>query len=181
MADVPEVPLEVASEPERFGKRVALSIAVLAALLAWAGVGGNNAAEEALHANIQSSDLWAFFQAKTIRQTAYRLALDGLEGSEAPGAEARREEYRRKIAEFESEPGTGEGRQELMARAREQEALREAALVRDERFDLAETLLQVAIVIASVAILARVRWVWWLGLAVGAAGAAALGAASFVG
>src|SRR5918998_577878 len=67
------------SKGEKFDDRVALTIAVMALLLAITSLGGGNAAEDIMNHNIHASDTWAFYQAKNIRQTAYRLAADELE------------------------------------------------------------------------------------------------------
>src|SRR5436305_2041038 len=63
----------------RFRKRAALAIGTLAMLLAITGLGGDNATKEMVNANIQASDTWAFYQAKNVRQTEYRIALDALQ------------------------------------------------------------------------------------------------------
>src|SRR4051794_900043 len=62
----------------RFRRRAAVAIGILAMCLAIAGLGGDNATKEMVNANIQASDTWAFFQAKNVRQTEYRIALDAL-------------------------------------------------------------------------------------------------------
>ena len=59
---------------EKFRSRVALVIAVLAALLAISSVGGDNVGEDMIASNIHASDTWAFYQAKNVRQTATSLA-----------------------------------------------------------------------------------------------------------
>src|SRR5215831_18895007 len=64
---------------ERFRRRAAVCIGVLAMLLAISGLGGGNATKEMLNANIQASDTFAFYQAKNIRQTSNQLAADALE------------------------------------------------------------------------------------------------------
>lgn len=63
----------------RFKQRCAITIAALAMLLAITGLGGQNATKEALNANIQASNLFAFFQAKSQRQTSFALAADTFE------------------------------------------------------------------------------------------------------
>ena len=55
-------------------KKIALVIAVLALFLAFSETLGKGAQTAALSENIQASDLWNFFQAKTIRQTVLRTA-----------------------------------------------------------------------------------------------------------
>src|SRR3712207_1659943 len=47
-------------------KYVALLIAALAALLAVVEMTGGNAEQDALKANVDASNLWSFYQAKTI-------------------------------------------------------------------------------------------------------------------
>src|SRR5919199_5535392 len=64
---------------ERFKNRAALVIAFMAMLLALTSLGGGNAAEDVANNNIQASDTWAFYQAKSIRQTALKTAADTLE------------------------------------------------------------------------------------------------------
>src|SRR3954469_18107931 len=107
----------------RFRKRAALAIGTLAMLLAITGLGGDNATKEMVNANIQASDTWAFYQAKNVRQTEYRLALDSLqlrlqtEPSLTPGQggplERQAANYQDTINRYESEPSTGEGKQKL--------------------------------------------------------------------
>ena len=57
---------------DRFGRRVALVTALYAVILALASLGGNNAMKEMLLAQQLSSDQWAFYQAKVIREHQYR-------------------------------------------------------------------------------------------------------------
>ena len=55
-------------------KGVALLISVLALFLALAETGAKGAQTSALAQNIEASNLWAFFQARSIRQTTARTA-----------------------------------------------------------------------------------------------------------
>jgi hypothetical protein len=83
---------------------------------------------------------------------------------------ARLDQYRKTIARYESEPDTREGKKELIERAREYEQKRDIALRQDPYFDYAEALLQIAIVLISVAIIAHLVWLAFLGGAIGIAG-----------
>ena len=153
---------------DKFKTRTAIMIAVLAMLLAVTGLGGQNAAKEATNNNIFASNLYAFYQAKNIRQTDFALAADALELSllTTPGItpEAKAEyqkkidAYRKNVARYESEPETQEGKKELLARAKVMEQTRDHALKQDPYFDYAEVLLQIAIVLASVAIVSGISW-----------------------
>lgn len=152
---------------DAFKTRTAIFIAVLAMLLAITGLGGQNAAKEALNNNVLASNFYAFYQAKNMRQTSYALAADGLAlslANPALPAEARGEiqkkidGYRKTVARYDSEPDTQEGKKELLARAKSFEEKRDHALRQDPYFDYAEVLLQIAIVLASVAIVSGVGW-----------------------
>ncbi len=167
---------------DRFRQRAAIAIAIFAMLLAITGLGGQNATKEALNSNILASNYFNFFQAKNMRQTAYILAANELESAwirnptlpdEARAALRERiEAYRKTIARYESEPETNEGKKELLARAKEHEAKRDLALKQDPYFDYAEALLQIAIVLISVAIVAETVWLAFIGGALGLLGAA---------
>jgi len=72
-----EVELPNAKELEEikgkaFTRRVALTTAIFAVALAITSLGGNNAMKEMLLAQQQSSDQWAFYQAKVLREHLYR-------------------------------------------------------------------------------------------------------------
>ena len=64
---------------DRFKQRAAVVIAFFAMLLAITGLGGGNAAKEAVNSNIAASNLYSFYQAKNVRQTAIMLAADQIE------------------------------------------------------------------------------------------------------
>jgi hypothetical protein len=173
---------------EAFRNRAALLIAVLAAVLAVGGLGGGNATDDMVGNNIKASDSWAFYQAKNVRQTMYELAAEQLEeqlatGAVTPAARAsaqkRLADYKATIARYDSEPDRanpndllkGEGKKEIKARAEAFEAAFEQASQRDNNFDFAEVLLQLALVLGSVAILTLNRWILILSVAAGALGA----------
>ncbi len=137
-------------------KYIALMIAVLALCLAFSEMLGKNAEKASVQANIEASNLWAFFQAKTIRRS---LAQNFVEFTEADSAgltdEAKKaaigkqiESWKRLAARMESEPETNEGRRELMARAQAAEKKRDLNNIKGEGFEIASALLQVAIVVA---------------------------------
>ena len=165
---------------DRFKQRAAVSIAILAMLLAITGLGGANAGKEATNNNIYAANQYAFYQAKNIRQTDYNLAADAIElaflqdgslNAEARATlKAKAEAYRKTAARYESEPETQEGKKELMVRAKEYESKRDYALKQDPYFDYAEALLQIAIVLISVSIVATLPWLAIFGGIVGATG-----------
>jgi hypothetical protein len=167
-------------ETDRFKQRAAIVIAFFAMCLAITSLGGSNAAKEAFNNNILASNFYSFFQAKNIRQTSYQLAGDELElawlSNPALPADSRKalqdklNFYRETAKRYETEPDTREGKKELLERARQHEELRDRALKQDPYFDYAEALLQIAIVLISVAIVANLLWLSYLGGALGLAG-----------
>lgn len=54
-------------------KLIGVYVGVLAVILAICSMGGSNAEQNALQANIAASNNWAFFQAKNERRQALRL------------------------------------------------------------------------------------------------------------
>ena len=84
------------------------------------------------------------------------------------------------MARWESEPETGEGRRELMERAKAAEAERDRAMHDDGRYDTASALLQVGIVLASAGIITGMVALAWVAGALGLVGAV-LSAVTFVG
>ncbi len=168
-------------ESDRFKQRAAVTIAILAMVLAICGLGGSNAGKEAVNNNVLASNYFSFYQAKNVRQTALMLAANEIElgwlGDPAlsettkQAMQTRLADYRKTIARYESEPDTREGKKELMERARAHEALRDHALKQDPYFDYAEALLQIAIVLISVAIIANLSWLALFGGVMGVVGA----------
>jgi hypothetical protein len=157
-------------------KKVALLIAVLALVLAFAETLGKAAQTSALAFHIESSNLWSFFQAKTIRQTTIRTAAEEMEaqyGDKAPEAVRKQVDAWKKTAErYQSEPETNEGRKELMARAKEGEAKRDRAAAAYHHYELASAAVQIAIVLASAQIITGVAALLWIAYALGGIGVA---------
>ncbi len=150
-----------------FRRLTGIYLGVVAMLLAITSLGGSNATKVMLNANIQASDIYGFYQSKNIRQTVYQITAEELEGQllAQPGmpdeAKAKIEKaiqrYRSRAERYESDPTTGEGKTELLAKAKEWEARRDLAAERDPNFDFAEALFQIAIVLGSVSIVAASR------------------------
>ncbi|HEX8846830.1 MAG TPA: DUF4337 domain-containing protein [Pyrinomonadaceae bacterium] len=167
------------NKDEKFRSRSALTIAIMAMLLAITSLGGGNVAEDIVASNIQASNTWSFYQAKTERQTTNKIAAETLEvemqlhqSALTPelrqAIEKRIQDYKDTVARYESEPDKGEGKKELFAKARGFEAERDQALKKDTNFDFAEALFQIAIVLASVAIISYSRMILKVSLVLGA-------------
>lgn len=150
-----------------FRRLTGIYLGIVAMLLAITALGGANATKVMVNANIQASDIYGFYQAKYARQTAYRLAADQLEAQLAinpampEAARAKIEDHvkrwRAAADRYESDRATGQGKEELLATAKEWQAKRDRAARRDPNFDFAEALFQIAIVLGSVSIVAVSR------------------------
>lgn len=154
-------------------KKIALLIAVLALVLAFAETLGKSAQTAAISHNIEASNLWAFFQAKTIRQTTLRTAAEQLKTGASSEASKKQIEAWMKTAErYQSEPETGEGRKELSERAKQAEKKRDVAMAAYHHYELASAAVQIAIVLSSAAIVTGAMALAWIGIGLGAVGIA---------
>jgi len=152
-----------------FTRRVALTTAIYAVVLSIAALGGNNATKEMLLAQQQASDLWAFYQAKAIREHQYRiqkLRLDAELGDRASRmAGPARQRLQTLLARFaEEEQRYSAEKREIEQEARRLERERDINRERDPYFDFGEALLQIAIVISSIAILSSSRPIYLFSL-----------------
>jgi hypothetical protein len=180
-------------------KKIAILISVLALFLAISETLGKSAQTEALSANVEASNLWAFYQAKTIRKTTMETAAEQMEvdlklakdANVKDLLEKRVNDWKERAARYESEPkpnGKGEGRKELMARALHAESTRDVALAKYHNFEFGSAAFQIAIVLASSYLITGVIYLLWgaaglgvLGLVFTVVGAVAPHALSFLG
>ena len=152
-------------------KRIALLIALLALVLAFSETLGKASQTSALTLNIEASNLWAFFQAKTIRQTVLRTAAEQAAVSSSSEDSKKQIETWKKTAErYQSEPETNEGRKELADRAKAAEAKRDRAMAAYHQYELASAAVQIAIVLASAAIITGAMALTWIGIGLGVVG-----------
>jgi len=151
-------------------KKIALLIAVIALCLALSETLGKGAQTESISLNVEAANLWAFFQAKSIRSTTLQAAAEGLEVQSDemtnPGAKAaaakRIEAWRKTAARYEDEPETGEGRKQLSERAKHAEMERNLAMAKYHHFELASAAFQIAIVLASATIITGMIALAWV-------------------
>lgn len=152
-------------------KKIALLIALLALVLSFSETLGKSAQTSALSLNIEASNLWAFFQAKTIRQTVVRTAAEQTAVSSSSDSSKKQVEAWKKTAErYQSEPETSEGRKELMERAKQAEKKRDVAMAAYHNYELASAAVQIAIVLASAAIITGAMALVWIGVGLGVVG-----------
>jgi Domain of unknown function (DUF4337) len=148
---------EQAEHASHSNKKIALLISVLALFLAFSETLGKNAQTAAVDSNVQSSNLWAFFQAKTIRMTVLRTSAERLQFDAATIADetarARMlktaDDWKKTAARYDDEPSSNEGRKQLTARAQAAERIRNLALARYHHYEVASAAFQIGIVLAS--------------------------------
>jgi hypothetical protein len=171
---MPEVELPNAEELEEtrgkaFTRKVALTTAVYAVVLAITALGGSNAMKEMLLAQQQASDQWAFYQAKVIREHQYHLErlrlgveLDERGASMTPET---RQHYATLLAQVTDEEKRYNAEKKVIEQeAKTQEQGRDLNREKDPYFDFAEVLLQIAMVMSSIAILSTSRPMFVLSL-----------------
>ncbi len=163
MADTPEIP--EAKDP--FEKKVAISIAVLAVLLSYISMKGDNAKTDAVIETNNAANTWAQYQAKSLKQNIKQLEIDMIGLMPAGSAESAKkaETLKSEITRYDGEM------KELSEKAKERQADAKKGSDMNDRCDLAGLFLQIGIVIASVAILSGQRLFWYTSLALGLVGA----------
>jgi len=151
-------------------KKIALLIAIIALCLALSEMLGKGAQTESIAKNVEASNLWAFFQAKSIRRTQIQTAAEqgkltlGTTTDDAAKAALSKqiETWEKTAARYRSEPETGEGTEQLSKRAREAEHERDEATDKYHHYEYASALFQIAIVLASATIITGMIWLAWV-------------------
>jgi hypothetical protein len=139
-------------------------ITVLAALLAINTLMGGSNSSKVLNNTIEANNTWAFYQAKSIKQTLTEMKYDEAVASNKTKSA---ENLKAKIDRYESDPATGEGKKELMAKARKLEDDRSIAKSRSPWYTYAGSLFQIAIVLLTASILAVNTRLYWASIGVG--------------
>ena len=169
---------------DKFRSGAAVWVAILAACMAIRGLGGEDAKDEMIAKNIETSDAWAHYQAKDVRQATYKVAADalsaeikygGYSGDRLADAQKRLKKLQDSIQHYENDPtakGVGSGgKAQLMAQATELQEKRERFEHKNKSFDYAEMVYQLGLVLASVSILTTSRKLLIASIILGAIGA----------
>jgi hypothetical protein len=160
---------------DSFGKKVALFTAIYAVILAICALGGNNSMKDMLLAQQEASNQWAFYQAKNNREYLYRIEKDRLETQLVERGDTMKpaalKHYKAEMQKVSAEEARlSKDKQEIAVEAKKQEHERDVNRAKDPYFDFGEALLQIAIVMSSVSIIANSRRVFFFSI-----GAAVLG------
>jgi hypothetical protein len=157
--DAPKPPAGSRSEREaKLKDKAGMVISVFALLLAVNSWYGGTLSSLTLGNTIKANNVWAFYQAKSIKQT---LAEQSLDDATFRKDTAKMAVLQAKIDRYESDPKTGEGKKELMEKARVLEAERDEAKKRSPWIGYASTMYQLSIVVLSASILAVSMGMFW--------------------
>jgi hypothetical protein len=159
-----------------FTRRVAFVTAVFAVILSIASLGGNNATKDMLLAQQESSNQWAFYQAKAMREHLYRNDRTQLEMNVLLAGESLKPEVIEKTGYELNRMKNEEDRfrqekSEIEKKARQLEEKRDISMAKDPYFDYAEVLLQISIVLASIAIISVSPVMFYMAMLIASLGA----------
>ena len=172
MSTIPEIkPLSRSEREAHIKDRAGWVITVLAALLAINTLMGGSNSSRILNNTIDANNTWAFYQAKSIKQTLAEMAYDD---AVRAGDRKKVSDLQAKINRYESDPATGEGKRELMAKAKQLEVSRADAKNRSPWYTYAGSLFQIAIVLLTASILAVSMNLFWASIAVGLLGSVSM-------
>lgn len=157
-------PLSRSEREAKIKDKAGWVITVLAALLAINTYIASGNSSKVLNNTIKANDTWSFYQAKSIKQTLAEMAK---EDAEYRKETAKAEKLQAKIERYESDPSTGEGKKELMAKARALEAERDEIKKKSPWMTFAGSAFQIAIVLLSASILAVSMPLFWASVVVG--------------
>lgn len=152
-------------EQEIIKERTGWIITFLAAFLAITSLldGGNSS--QILDNTIEANNVWSFYQAKSIKQSLAEMRYDD---AVRAGDRKKAEIMKAKIERYESEPETGEGKKELMAKAKAIEEERAVAETRSPWYTYSNAFYQIAIVILAASMLTYSKRMYWIGIGLGA-------------
>jgi hypothetical protein len=150
-------------------KKIALLIAVLALFLAISETLGKGAQTESISKNVEAANLWAFFQAKSVRRTVVLTASEqgkltlGATTDDAMKATVQKQidDWTKTAARYRSEPETGEGTEQLAEKAKHAEHERDEATAKYHHYEIASALFQIGIVLASATIITGMIVLAW--------------------
>jgi small-conductance mechanosensitive channel len=159
-----------AKEATHENRNIALLIAVIALCLALSETLGKGAQTESISKNVEASNLWAFFQAKSIRRTTVQTAAEqaklgivgGTDDTTKAAVQKQIDEWQKTAARYRSDPETREGSEQLAERAKHAEEERDLAEAKYHHYELASAAFQIGIVLASATIITGIIALAWI-------------------
>jgi hypothetical protein len=163
--EIPEGHSEHGSDPLTIP--VAVTISILAVLVAFATLFGHRASTEKGILATATSNQWAYYQAKNLRQYDAHLAVD-MSDTFMPvskeKATAFGEKYQKEVDRYD------EDKDQISDKAKELEKELKLADRREDRFNASEVLLEIGLIVCSLTLLTRKKIFWYSGIALGIAG-----------
>jgi hypothetical protein len=161
---------EAAERREDFGRRAAVAVSALAAMLAIASLAGNRASTEAILAQAKASDTYNEYQANSLKRhvnlddaAQLRILANGTPGEAAADKQAASLEQ---AVNEKYQPN----QDELLPKAQDLEHERDLAEARHRGFQTSEAAFQLGIVLCSISIVSRTRWLLMAGVGLGVVG-----------
>jgi hypothetical protein len=158
-----------AKEASSENRKIALLIAIIALCLALSETLGKGAQTESIGKNVESSNLWAFFQAKSIRRTVVQTAAEqakvgggAVDDATKASLQKQIDDWQKTAARYRSDPETGEGQEQLSERAKHAEEERDLAEAKYHHYELASAAFQISIVLASATIITGIAVLAWI-------------------
>jgi len=144
-------PLSRSEREAQIKDKAGLVIVIMALFMAITTYFSNSYSGAVLKNMLKATDTYSFYQSKSIKQT---IAEGQLEDAKQAKDKARIEKLEAKIDRYETDPEKGEGKKELLAKARAYEAVRDDAARHSPWLTFASMAFQLAIVLLSASILA---------------------------
>jgi hypothetical protein len=141
--------------------KAAMIISIFAAIFSINAFIGSQLSSKILNSTIEINDIYSFYQAKSMKQTMSEFAR---EDAIRAGDTKRADELHVRIARYESEPATGEGKVELLAKAKQLETERDVAKKKSPLIGIAGSIMQISIVLLTASILSAGMLMFWGGL-----------------
>ena len=172
MSDIVEA--AEAGRESRLNAIVALSVAIIATMMALGNIKDGNIGQAMAQAQSSAVDTWAQYQSKSTKQniaeaTLVQIMLQrdvavGLKPEQRAMIDRQIADYQQRVKRYETEKG--EIRKQAEAHQREYDELN----IHDDQFDLSEAALSVAIAVLGVTALTQKRWLLVIGLVFAAIG-----------
>jgi hypothetical protein len=155
------------SAASRLGSWVAITVALLATFLGVCKVKDDNLVQAMQQAQADKLDHWSFYQARNLREEVAKATLAQLNLAEATATDPQvRRKYRETVTVYESLIAEQAGKkEELRLQAEADQRNYDALNYHDDQFDLADTLIALAISLLALTALTHKKWLYWIALA----------------
>ena len=152
---------EPTTTSDKIRSKAAMIISIFAAVFSINAFIGGQLSSKILNHTIEINDIYGFYQAKSIKQTMTEFAQ---EDALRAGDKKRADELQIRIDRYETDPASGEGKRELLAKAKATEEIRDHAKKQSPWIGIAGSVMQIAIVLLTASILSSGMLMFWAGL-----------------